>query len=92
MSAAMNPLAMPEPVAERLQRLNELVTKHPMYIPVTEAAALMGMEAASLRASIDSGNCPFALGWQKDIKGYKAYKVPTVPFYLWFTQGVGFRN
>ena len=87
-----NRLAMPAALANQLAALNELVDKHPLYIPVTEAAALMGMDPTSLRASIDSGNCPFGLGWQKDINGYKAYKIPTVPFYLWFTQGVGFRQ
>ena len=92
MSENLNRLSIPQSVAEKLAALNELVDRHPQYIPVTEVAALMGMEPASLRASIDCGNCPFGLGWQKDIKGYKAYKVPTVPFYLWFTQGVGFRN
>lgn len=87
-----NRLMIPQPVADRLEALNQLVDQHPQYIPVPDVAALMGMDPASLRASIDTGNCPFALGWQKDIKGYKAYKVPTVPFYLWYTQGVGFKN
>ena len=64
----INKLAVPQAVLDKLGELNALVDAHPLYIPVPEAAALMGMEPASLRASIDSGNCPFALGWQKDIK------------------------
>lgn len=87
-----NRLSVPQPVADRLNALEDLVSRHPLYIPITDVANLLGMDPASLRASIDVGNCPFGLGWQKDIKGYKAYKVPTVPFYLWYTQGVGFKN
>ena len=89
---SMNSLAIPQAVTDKLGELQTLVSAHPLYIPVPEAAAFLGMDPASLRASIDSGNCPFALGWQKDIKGYRAYKIPTVPFYLWITQGVGFRR
>ncbi len=88
----MASLTPPALVSARLDALDALVERHPVFIPVADVATLMGMDPTSLRASIDIGNCPFGLGWQKDIKGYKAYKIPTVPFYLWFTQGVGFRN
>ena len=92
MTGEIKLLQIPAPVVERLTALNDLVAQHPLYIPVTALAEFLSMDPASLRSSIDTGNCPFALGWQKDIKGYKAYKVPTVPFYLWYTQGVGFKN
>ena len=47
-------------------------------------AAFLGMDADSLRASIEHGGCPFGLGWQKDIRGNRAFKIPTATFYLWY--------
>ena len=49
-----------------------------------------GMHAAnalteSLKAAVEQGKCPFAYSWQKDIRGYRAFKIPTVTFYLWYT-------
>lgn len=88
----VNPLGMPHPVEAKLMELVQIVEKHPQYIPVPELASFLGMDAACLRNSIEKGQCPFGLGWQRDERGYKGFKVPTVPFYLWYTQGVGFRN
>ena len=36
-------------------------------------------------AAVEQGKCPFAYSWQKDIRGYRAFKIPTVTFYLWYT-------
>ena len=87
----MNKLAMPGPVADKLAALNELIERNPVSIPLPEAAAFLEMDGANLRSSIEKGNCPFGLSWQKQAKEYRGFKIPTVPFYLWYTQGVGWK-
>lgn len=86
-----NPLTIPCPIEAKLEELYELVDKYPLYIPIAKLAHFLEMDGDGLRSSIDKGQCPFGLGWQKNPRGNRAYKIPTVPFYLWYTQGVGFR-
>lgn len=88
----INRLSIPLPVEKKLDELYRLIEEHPLSIPLPRLAEFLGADAPGLRNSIDKGQCPFGLGWQKSIRGYKAYKIPTVPFYLWYTQGVGFRD
>lgn len=87
----MNKLAIPGPVVDKISALNELVEKNPVSIPLPEAAAFLEMDGANLRSSIEKGSCPFGLSWQKQAKEYRGFKIPTVPFYLWYTQGVGWK-
>lgn len=87
----MNKLAIPGPVVDKISALNELVEKNPVSIPLPEAAAFLEMDGANLRSSIEKGSCPFGLSWQKQAKEYRGFKIPTVPFYLWYTQGVGYK-
>ena len=87
----LNILAIPKPIKNKLEELNQLVEENPISIPLTKTAAFLGMDADSLRASIEHGGCPFGLGWQKDIRGNRAFKLPTATFYLWYTQGGPFR-
>ena len=87
----MNKLAIPGPVVDKISALNELVEKNPVSIPLPEAAAFLEMDGANLRSSIEKGSCPFGLSWQKAAKEYRGFKIPTVPFYLWYTQGVGYK-
>lgn len=87
-----NLLKIPEPVERSLEQLNQLVEKHPIYLPVGEVAEFMGMDHDGLRRSIETGNCPFGIGWQKGLTGNRAFKIPTTTFYLWYTNGIGFRK
>lgn len=87
-----NLLSIPQPIELKLTELNQLVHENPLYIPLPQIATFLGANAEGLRNCIEKGQCPFGLAWQKDIRGNKAFKIPTVPFYLWYTQGVGFRN
>lgn len=87
----MNKLAIPGPVADKLAALDLLVERNPVSIPATEAAEFLEMDPACLRSSIEKGSCPFGIAWQKEGRGYRGFKIPTVPFYLWYTQGVGYR-
>ena len=88
----VNRLAIPKPVSQKLSELNELVNKYPTYIPVATVAQFLEIAPTSLRCSIERGQCPFGLGWQIDRYTSRGYKIPTVPFYLWYTQGVGGRG
>lgn len=75
---------IPEPIKQRLDELDELVEKYPISIPLEAVASFLRMDGENLKACIDSGNCKFALGWKKNVKGYRAYKIPTVTFYRWY--------
>ena len=67
------------------QRLNELVDKHPFYIPITAAAEFLHIKPEALRASIDQGRCPFGFSWQ--LGDRNGYKLPTMTFVAWYTKG-----
>lgn len=77
---------LPEPIQNKLNSLSELITKYPDYIPVDKAASIIGTDIDSLRTAIDQGKCPFGYAWKKD-GGYRAFKIPTTTFYLWYTAG-----
>ena len=50
-------------ITTKLAELEQLCEKYPQKIPIEECAAFLGMAPASLRASVEQGNCPFGLGW-----------------------------
>jgi hypothetical protein len=86
-----NVLKIPAPIIERLNELDELVSNNPISISVPVAAAFLGMKPEGLRSSIEKGYCPFGIGWQLSADSMKAFKIPTVTFFLWYTQGVGYK-
>lgn len=77
-------MVTPQPVAEKLQELDRLVEDFPLNIPIATLAKFLGMDANCLKASMEHGNCPFGLAWKANSN--RGFKVPTVPFYLWYTQ------
>lgn len=83
--------SIPTPISARIDELNELVEKHPQYIPVTAVAVYLGVNPEGLRRCIEAGQCPFGIAWSKSIGGNKAFKIPTLTFYLWVTQCCAFR-
>lgn len=92
-------ITLPVPAEKKLAALNLLVEQNPEYIPLTKVAAFLGADAEGLRCCIERGQCPFGIGWQKDIQhgksllpGNRAFKIPSVTFYLWYTQGVGYKS
>lgn len=40
-------------------RLKQLITAHPIYLPLPEVADFLGMDPSNLRASIEQNRCPF---------------------------------
>lgn len=87
-----NPFYLPPPIEAKLAELNEIIDKYQPDLPVAVVADFLGLGAESLRSTIATGNCPFALGWQRPGAQNRAFFIPAVPFYLWYTQGVGWKN
>ncbi len=83
---SMSLFEIPCPVRESVEKLNELVQKYPIEIPLPEAAKFMGTKPESLRAAIDCGNFKPGYSWRREMAANKGYKIPTVPFYLWYMQ------
>ena len=73
-------------LATRISELSELVEKYPFYIPVGAAAEFLHIKEAALRASLESGSCPFGFSWKLGDRA--AYKIPTLTFAAWLTKGV----
>ena len=80
---------IPEPIASKLEELDTIVENHPLYIPIPLLSKFLGVTPDGLRASMEHGQCPFGFAWQQGAN--RGFKVPTTPFYLWFTQGGSFR-
>lgn len=60
-----SPFEIPAPVLKKLDELNELVKEHPVYIPPQVAAKFLGMNPATLIASIQARQCRLRLGIKK---------------------------
>lgn len=84
-------LQIPTPIFDRISELNKLIEDYPEYIPLPEAAEFLHVSPVGLRHSILSGQCPFGFGWQKIGKVNNSFKIPSLTFYLWYTQCCGFR-
>ena len=82
---------LPKPVLDKLIELNQIIEEHPVYIPLPVVASFLGAKPEGLRMSIEKGQCPFGVSWQRLGKVNKAYKIPTLTFYMWYTQGIGIK-
>lgn len=80
----MNKVAM-ETLQKTLNEMSQLVETYPLYIPVLAAAQILHIKPEALRASIEQGRCPFGFCWQ--LGDRMAYKLPTLAFVAWITQG-----
>lgn len=76
-------------IKKKLQELEELVNNHPLTIPLSKASKFIGMNEEGLKAALMRGNAPFGFGYQKEDGGYRVLVIPTVPFYLWYTNTNG---
>lgn len=74
-----------ETIKRKLEELEELVKKHPQKIPLREASAFLGMNEDGLKAALMRGNTPFGFAYQKEDGAYRVMVIPTVTFYLWYT-------
>lgn len=80
-------LTIPKPIVEDFKKLNALIEEYPIYIPIAKAADYLGMNPESLRCAIDQGRASFGFSWKSGMQGNRAFKVPTIAFYNWVTQG-----
>lgn len=76
-------------VKEKLKELERLIEKHPLKIPLTEVANFLDMNKDGLLSALMRGNAPFGFAYQKDDGGYRVPVIPTVKFYLWYTNTNG---
>ena len=72
-------------IIEKLKELDALVEKHPQKIPLSEAANFLDMNEEGLKAALMRGNAPFGFAYQKNDGAYRVMVIPTVTFYLWYT-------
>jgi hypothetical protein len=72
-------------IANKLNELNALVEKHPTKIPLSETAKFLDMNEEGLKAALMRGNAPFGFAYQKNDGAYRVCVIPTVTFYLWYT-------
>lgn len=76
---------MPQAIKDQLTALNALIEKHPKRLPLRAVADVLGMGDDALRAALMRKNVPFGFGYQLDDDGYRVLVIPTVTFYLWYT-------
>ena len=74
-----------ETILKKLNELNVLVEKNPEKIPLSEAARFLDMNEEGLKAALMRGNVPFGFAYQKTDGAYRVAIIPTVTFYLWYT-------
>lgn len=74
-----------DPIKEKLNELEELVARHPVSLPLKVVAEFLHMNEEGLKAALSRGNVPFGFAYQKNDGGYRVNVIPTVTFYLWYT-------
>ncbi len=74
-----------EEVRKQLEKLEELVKKHPIKLPLQAVAEFLGVNEDGLRAALMRHNTPFGFAYQKENGGYRVMVIPTATFYLWYT-------
>jgi hypothetical protein len=78
-----------EIIKKQLTKLLDLVEKYPVKMPLSVVAEFLGMNEEGLKAGLMRGNIPFGFAYQKDDGGYRVNVIPTVKFYLWYTNTNG---
>ena len=76
-------------IKERLAALEGIVREHPLQIPLAVASEFLGVNAEGLKAALMRGNAPFGFAYQKKDGGYRVPVIPTITFYLWYTNTTG---
>lgn len=76
-------------IEKRLRELEEMVEANPRLLPLKDVADFLGVNAEGLKAALMRKNVPFGFAYQKADGGYRVPVIPTVPFYLWYTNQNG---
>lgn len=77
---------IPKSIQKRISQLNELVDNNPETIPLLECAKFLKISDEGLRRAIILGKIPGSVYWKQSGKENFAYKIETLPFYLWQSQ------
>lgn len=77
----------PDIIEKRKTELDELIKEHPKAIPVPTLARFLGIDPTALRHSIMQGKSPFGMTYKLMGRTNNQFTVPTLQFYLWYTQG-----
>jgi hypothetical protein len=72
-------------ILEKLKELEDLVNKYPHKLPLSEVAKFLDMNEEGLKAALMRGNVPFGFAYQKTDGAYRVFVIPSVTFYLWYT-------
>lgn len=78
---------IPNVLQDRVSELNQLVQEYPKDIPLPKVAEFLNVDKEGLRRCIETGKCPFGISWQKTLDGNRAFKIPSLTFYLWTMAG-----
>lgn len=76
-------------IKQKLAELEEIVRANPLKIPIDVAADFLGINREGLMAALMRGNAPFGFAYQKQDGGYRVPVIPTVSFYLWYSNATG---
>ena len=76
-------------VKKKLEDLEKLAEKYPSKLPLRKVAEFLEMNEEGLKAALMRQNTPFGFAYQKEDGGYRVFVIPTVPFYLWYTNTNG---
>ena len=68
-----------------MEELVKLYKQYPKKLPLKVVADLIGINEEGLKANIQSGQCPFGLGYKLSGKGNRVSVIPTLTFLLWYT-------
>ena len=88
----MQSISTPAQVTGKISELNQITKDYPLSIPISVIAKFLDCDGSSVRAYLGSSPCPFGMAWQKSGKANRAFKIPTAKFYLWYTNGIIFRE
>lgn len=63
-------------------KLNQLILDYPINLSTKSIAEFLGMDIASVRATIESG--VLGCSWKKSGKDVRGYFIPTAQFVRWY--------
>lgn len=85
-------IEFPETLRKKLDKLNALAESNPDELSIDQVADFLGTTSDRVRNAIFSTNCPFGFGWRIVEGGNRVFFIPTLTFYIWYTQGAIFKQ
>ena len=76
-------------VLEKLRELEKLIEANPIRLPLRAVADFLDINEEGLKAALMRGNAPFGFAYQKTDGAYRVMVIPSVKFYLWYTNTTG---